>query len=138
MVDLVCVDPKRVHEIWPHAKDKIKSAIEQTGLSAFDDTEYDVLSGDQLLWLAWENAILAAATTRLTSSGGRKVCEIVACGGEDRDRWLPLIEQIETYAENEGCLSVRIIGRAGWERVLGGYRREYVILEKALGNGTAL
>lgn len=138
MVDLVCVDPKRVHEIWPHAKDKIKAAIEQTGLSAFEDTEYDVLSGDQLLWLAWENAILAAATTRLTLNGGRKVCEIVACGGDDRDRWLPLIEQIETYAENEGCLSVRIIGRAGWERVLGGYRREYVILEKALGNGTAL
>ena len=133
MVDLVCVDPKRVHEIWPHAKDKIKAAIEQTGLSAFEDTEYDVLSGDQLLWLAWENAILAAATTRLTLTGGRKVCEIVACGGDDRDRWLPLIEQIETYAENEGCSATRIIGRVGWGRVLDGYRREYVILEKAIG-----
>lgn len=133
MVKLVCVDPKRVHDFWPFAKDKIRSAIEQTGLSAFEDTEYDVLSGDQLLWLAWDDGILAAATTRLALTGGRKVCEIVACGGEDRDKWLPLVKPIETYAENEGCSATRIIGRVGWERVLDGYRREYVILEKSVG-----
>jgi hypothetical protein len=130
--ELVCVDPKRVHEVWSHAKDKIRAAVERTNLASFACVERDVLSGDQLLWLAWNGEIAAAATSRLADNGNRKVCEIVACGGNDRDEWLPLIRQIEDYAKNEGCSSTRIIGRVGWERVLGGYRREYVILEKAL------
>jgi hypothetical protein len=118
--------------MWPHAKNYIRSAIERTNLGSFEIIERDVLSGGQLLWIAWEGQILAAATTRLADNGRRKVCEIVACSGGDRDKWLPLIRQIEDYAKNEGCSSTRIIGRVGWERVLDGYRREYVILEKAL------
>jgi hypothetical protein len=131
-VDLVCVDPKRVHEVWPHAKDKIRDAVERTDLASLDCIERDVLAGDQLLWLAWSGEIAAAATSRLADNGSRKVCEIVACGGKDRDEWLPLIRQIEQYAKNEGCSATRIIGRVGWERVLDGYRREYVILEHTL------
>jgi hypothetical protein len=129
---LICVDPKLVHEMWPHAKSYIRSAIERTSLGSFEDAEKDVLSGENLLWIAWDGKILAAATTRLADNGSRKVCEIVACSGENRDEWLPLIGQIEDYAKNEGCSSTRIIGRMGWERVLDGYRREYVILEKPI------
>jgi hypothetical protein len=132
-VELICADPARVHEFWPHAKHFIRSAIGRVGLGSFECTERDVLSGDQLLWFAWDGEkIISAATTRLADNGQRKVCEIVACGGEDRGKWLPLIKQIESYAKNENCSSTRIIGRVGWERVLDGYRREYVILEKAL------
>src|SRR4051812_20427362 len=64
-VDLVCADPKTVHQIWPQARQLIKTAIEHTGLSEFSDIEYDVLSGDQLLWLAISDHIEAAATTHL-------------------------------------------------------------------------
>jgi hypothetical protein len=131
--ELVCVDPKRVHEIWPHAKDKIRAACEATGLSAFEDIEYDVLSGDQLLWLAWNGKdILAAATTQLVKPLS-KVCVLTACAGYDRERWLPLFAKIEQYAKDEGCSSMRIFGRRGWERVLTGYKANYIILEKSLG-----
>ena len=138
-VDLVCVDPERVRHIWPWAKRLINAAITKTDLCSTKDIEHEVLAGRHLLWLAWDrsleadSAIAAAATTRLTDTGNRKTCEIVACGGSDRDKWLPLLKQIEDYAMNEGCSSTRIIGRVGWERVLDGYRREYVILEKRLG-----
>ena len=129
MPDLVCVDPKRIDEIWPHAKHLIRSAIEKTNLSSFDDLERDVLDGKQLLWLAVDGAlILAAATTQLV----RPVCILTACAGENRERWLPLFGAIETYAKNEGCRTMRIFGRKGWERVLDGYHVEHVILEKAL------
>lgn len=132
MVDLVCVDPKLVHQVWPHARSLIKSAIEYTGLSDFIDIEDAVLTGEQLLWLAWDgNAIDAAATTHLVKIG-KTVLILTACAGHNRERWLPLFEQIETYAKNEGAACVRIYGRKGWERVLTGYRVEHVILEKAL------
>lgn len=132
-VNLVCVDPKLVHEFWPHAKHLIKSAIDRTGLSDFADIEYDVLCGDQLLWLAWDGkSIEAAATTHLVVTSGTKVCILTACAGQHREQWMPLFEQIEQYAKNEKCSCVRIFGRRGWERVLSGYRVEHIIMEKAL------
>ena len=130
-VDLCCCDPATVHQIWPQAAPLIRSAIERTDLSDFADIEYDVLSGDQLLWLAISDHIEAAATTHLVKTRGKPVCILTACSGAQRDRWLPLFAQIEKYAKDEGARCMRIYGRKGWERVLDGYRVEHVILEKA-------
>ena len=128
-VELICVDPARVCEFWPHARAFIKTAIETTNLSDFEDIEKQVLSGDQLLWLAWSGQIEAAATTQLVRG---PVCVVVACSGHNRERWLPLFEKIEQYAKDENCKCVRLCGRKGWERVLSGYRVEHVILERQL------
>ncbi|WP_080586202.1 hypothetical protein [Bradyrhizobium elkanii] len=125
---LICVDPARVAEFWPFAGPLIRAAIERTGLSEFEDIEKQVLAGEQLLWLAWSEQIEAAATTHLS----RNVCTLTACSGHQRERWLPLFGAIEQYAKNEGAKIMRIYGRKGWERVLDGYRAEYVILEKGL------
>lgn len=126
--NLICVDPARIEEFWPHVKDRIRAAIERTGLSAFEDIESGVLDGSQLVWIAWDGEILAAATTHLS----RNVCVLTACAGYDRERWLPLFARIEQYAKDEGCSRIRIFGRRGWERVLDGYRVEHVVLEKVI------
>ena len=126
--DLICVKPADIGKTWPLAMDLIRSAIERTGLSDFADIEKQVLSGDQLLWLAVSDHIEAAATTHLS----RNVCTIVACSGHQRERWLSLLEQVENYARKEGCHTMRAYGRKGWERVVDGYHVEHVILEKVL------
>ncbi|WP_315831124.1 hypothetical protein [Bradyrhizobium prioriisuperbiae] len=132
-VELICVDPRRIHEIWPHAADLIHRAVRRTNLNHTRDIDADVLSGAGLLWLAWNGeAIEAAATTSLIQTDTDKVCILTACGGEDMARWLPLLRQIEDYARNEGCACVRIYGRRGWQRVLDGYDVTHVILEKEL------
>lgn len=128
-VDLLCVDPKEVSQIWPYAGSMIRAAIDQTNLSDFAEIEKDVLSGNQLLWLAVSDHIEAAATTHLS----RNVCTLTACSGHQRERWLPLFAKIEKYAKDEGCHTMRIFGRKGWQRVLDGYRVEHVVLEKDLG-----
>jgi hypothetical protein len=131
-VNLLCVGPDLIEGMWPHVRDKIRAAVERTGLSSFADIEGDVLSGSQLCWIAWNGAeIMAAATTQLVKPHD-KVCVLTACSGYDRAQWLPLFEQIEAYAKAEGCKTMRIFGRKGWERVLDGYRVEHVVLEKAL------
>jgi hypothetical protein len=131
-VSLVCVDPARIADVWPHVRDKIRAAMERTELSSFADIEADVLTGMQLVWIAWNGReIMAAATTQLVKPRD-KVCVLTACSGYDREQWLPLFEQIEQYAKAEGCTKMRIFGRKGWERVLDGYRIEHVVLEKAL------
>lgn len=127
-VDLICVPPKEVSQIWPYAGGMIRAAIERTDLGDFEHIEKEVLAGDQLLWLAVSDHIEAAATTHLS----RNVCTLTACSGHHRERWLPLLAMIEKYAKDEGCHTMRLGGRKGWERVLDGYRVEHVILEKAL------
>jgi hypothetical protein len=129
--ELVCVDPARVHDIWPHVSPLLKAACFRTQLNAFADIETDILSGRGLLWVAWNGrTVESAAATVLINSEIGKVCIITACGGSDMKRWLPLIEQIESYARDEGCKRVRIYGRKGWLHVLDGYQEKHVIMDK--------
>jgi hypothetical protein len=131
--ELVCVDPKRVSEVWPHVSSLLKGACRRTRLNAFEDIEADILAGRSLLWMAWSGgAIESAAATILINSELGKVCIITVCGGSDMKRWLPLIGQIESYARREGCARVRIYGRKGWLRVLDRYEQQYVIMDKEL------
>lgn len=131
--ELVCVDPERVHEIWPHVGTLLKAACCRTGLNAFADIEGDILAGRSLLWVAWNgHAVESAAATILINSEIGKVCIITACGGRGMKRWLPLIGQIENYARKEDCTRVRIFGRKGWLRVLEGYEQKHVIMDKEL------
>ena len=81
----------------------------------------------------WDGkSIEAAATTHLVKVNNHKLLILTACAGHHRERWLPLFERIESYAKSEGCKSIRIYGRKGWERVLKNYRVEHVILERQL------
>lgn len=132
MVKLGCVDPAQIEEFWPFARPLIEKAVKRTNLSRWADQEESILRGDQLLWLAHTgDAIQSAATTHLTKGeDGRPICTITACGGENMDQWLPLIEGIEKYARAEGCSCVRIFGRKGWSRVLEKYTTEHVVLER--------
>lgn len=132
-VDLVCIDPKRVREVWPRAKHLIEAAANRTGLTPFCDIEDAVLCGDDLLWLVWNGeTIEAAATTQLVSRPDKPVCVLTACGGEDMRRWLHLFQKIENYAKAEGCSCVRIYGRKGWSRMLEHYTVKHVVLERPL------
>jgi hypothetical protein len=129
--EAVCVDPRQIHDIWPHVSPSLKAACCRTGLNAFSDIEADVLAGRSLLWVAWDgHAIEAVAATVLINSEIGKVCVITVCGGHGMKRWLPLIGQIESYARNESCTRVRLYGRKGWLRVLDGYEHKYVIMDK--------
>lgn len=128
--ELVCVDPARVQEFWPHVAPFIRDAIEKTRISDPQDIEADILNGRSLLWLAWSGVIEAAAASQVVNVMGDKVCIITACGGANRERWLPLIEGIENYARLIGCSKVRIFGRKGWLRVLDGYEARNVIMDK--------
>ncbi len=132
-VELVCIDPARVAEFWPHVRGLILGAIARTGLSHTRDVEASILSGRSLLWITWDGqAIDAAAATEIVANDLGKVCVLVACGGRNRRRWFPMLGKIEVYAKAEGCSCVRILGRRGWARLLKSYAARHVVLEKRL------
>jgi hypothetical protein len=132
MVDLYSVAPADIASAWPLARLLIKSAIEHTGLSDFDHIESQVLSGDQLLWLAISDHVEAAATTHLIKTRGKPILVVTACSGTRRERWIELRHKIEAYGKAEGASRIRLYGRKGWQRVLPDYRVEYIIMDKEL------
>lgn len=133
-MQLICVPPDMVTQIWTHVSGLVYVALKKGGISAFAPIEAAVLSGEMLLWVATEDAqsIKAAAVTCIEQTEWRRVCCIVACGGRGMDNWLPLIGGLEDYAKGEDCRAMRIIGREGWQKALPDYQRKRVILEKAL------
>ena len=135
MIEIACVPPDKVSQVWPRVSGLIFIAMKRGDLAAFAPVEQSVMNGMAQLWLAVENRndIIAAAVTELHATEWRKVCVIVACGGKDMTRWIELIEEIEKFAQAEGCSRTRIVGRKGWERVLPGYRTRRIVLDKDLG-----
>ena len=92
-----------------------------------------VFDGRAMLWLAHDvEHIRAVAITSLAITEWRKVCEIAALAGAGMCEWLAFLPAIENYAKNEGCSSMRLLGRKGWARVLKDYKSKHVILEKDL------
>lgn len=132
--EVLCVDPKQVEKIWPHAKAFIVSAFEGRDTDAtFEGTEADVLCGLSLLWIAWiDDKVRAAVTTSLIMTPRHKVCVLTAGGGNDLGRWLRFLTKIEAYARDEGCDRVRVVGRKGWSKMLPGYHEPWVTLDKRL------
>lgn len=131
--ELACVPPDQVHIAWPGVAGMVRAAMKRADLGSFELIRKAVLRGEALLWLAIESGeISACCVTQLAVTEWRKVCELVACGGSEMDRWLWMLGTIEKYAKAEGCDAVRITGRNGWARVLPDYRPFRVVLEKGL------
>lgn len=135
-VSLVCVDPIRADEIWPHVSKLMERAF-WSGIG--DDTvqtvKDDVDAGRSLLWIIWDNVaklILAAVTTKIVSVPTKKLCVVTSCSGSDMKRWIGLISEIEAYAKKERCDAVRIMGRIGWKSVLNGYHEPWICLQKSV------
>lgn len=130
----ICVAPGMVWRVWHQAKPLISQALRRGGVGTrFSLVEQGVLSGQMLLWLAWDGSrIRAVIVTQLLEENDKRLCMIVACGGKQIYGWFHLLADIENYARDEKCSAVRIMGRYGWRRLLKEYREPYVILEKRL------
>jgi hypothetical protein len=105
------------------------------GEDTIDDIRDDVLAGHALLWVVWDEdgaAILAAGTTKLLPTKHGLICVITSIAGKDIRRWQRFMSAIELYAKSEGCSKIRAYGREGWVRILRGYTKPWVTIEKAL------
>ena len=129
------VEPDMAFGIWSRVKDMI-----DTGYAVGDDfMPEDILErvryGKVLLWVAIDQEdgeIVAAMTTELVPMRSGLVCWMCQCGGKRLGEWWQFHKKIEQYAKAEGCVKVVLRGRPGWERVLDGFKRTSVTLEKML------
>lgn len=101
----------------------------------------DTIVGNKQLWVVYDEAdpktaVLAVFTEwKKYDATGAEFIEIVGIGGERIREALPLIAEIEQWAEEQGAESALVIGRFGWIPMLKerGYQKKAVILKKTLG-----
>ena len=130
--ETLCVPPDKIAEVWPHVVHWLANAVGKCG----DWTLAAILDGlareTCLLWILWDGALHAACVTELVIVPKGKICRIVACGGDQVIAWPVAFAPIERYARDQGCVSMRIEGRPGWQRVFPDYEPEWICLEKGL------
>jgi len=87
------------------------------------------------LWIGEDQDVRCAVVTCLSRTRRGLICEIWLMGGRDRRRWLHCIDILEAAARERGCVSIELIGRKGWTRLLPAYRQAAVVLKKEFNDG---
>ena len=130
---IYCVAPVLVPRVWGYVRPRFAEVLrDYPSDTTIEVTEADVLSGLQLLWIAFDHGIVAAATTAICITPARKFCSIPLAFGVNTRLWDQFIPMVEKYARDEGCVSLRICGRPGWKRVLKGFSEPWIVLDKDL------
>ena len=101
----------------------------------------EVMVGRRQLWVVFDEdepdtALLAVLTEcKQFDATGLAFVEIVGIGGERIQEALPLLDEIEQWAEKLGITMSVVIGRFGWIPLLKerGYEKKAVILKKFIG-----
>lgn len=133
-VHLISVAPSQVSELLGFASPFIERAF-ASGMG--DDTSEivmdDLMRGASRLWIALgDQRILSVATTKIIDTAKKRLCVITCCSGNEVDKWVHFIRDIELYAAQNGCYAVRIMGRPGWKKMFPGYHEPWICLEKQL------
>ncbi len=132
-MDVWCINAGDAPNLWPVVSHYIIRAFARTDIGLFQDAEKAVLEGRALLWVIMDGpAFTGAVVTQVQLTDKRKICTILACGGDGVHDWIHLLSKVEDYARWMGCQSMRISGRKGWMKLLRDYRMAHVILEKRL------
>jgi len=106
----------------------IEAALEYSGGSHdFQDVSDGILSGRMQLWPAEKGC----AVTEIVVYPKKSVLHVFLAGGE-METIVNMIDSAVAWGKTQGCTSMTIAGRRGWERVLAkhGYKPVMTVLER--------
>lgn len=99
------------------------------GTHSFDDVKAAILSGKMQIWPAPHGV----AVTEIIVYPARKVLHIFLAAGE-LEQLLDMIDAATAWGRSEGCQSLTMTGRKGWQRILSkhGWRERHITMERAI------
>lgn len=120
----VLLTPQNVLKYWHLLEPEIEKALEHgiDELTAFDVCK-QALDNKIQVWVAVDknNEIVCTITTRFLTYPSTKVMQIITCTGSQGRYWDDFCEYhrtLEDYAKANGCSSLQVWGRKGWQRHL--------------------
>ena len=111
-----------------HCRQWIEDALEYSGgTHDFQDVADGILSGRMQLWPAEKGC----AVTEIVLYPKKSVLHVFLAGGE-METIVNMIDSAVAWGKTQGCTSMTIAGRRGWERVLAkhGYKPVMTVLER--------
>jgi hypothetical protein len=108
----------------------IEAALEYSGgTHIFEDVKQGILDGRMQLWPTQNSC----AVTEIAEYARKKVIHVFLAGGQ-MDEVVGGIESVAEWGRQQGCQSMTISGRRGWERILdkSGFRPVMVVMEREL------
>ena len=124
-MNLVRIPIQELEKVWGLVEKDIKSALAYSGQLTDSDFVYET---------ALEGKYFGVVVTEIIKRKFGKVCHIYIATGRQRTKWQHLINDVEKFAEEEGCKMMELIARPGWQKVYNnyGYKRTHVVLEKQI------
>ena len=109
---------------------RIEAALAYSGgTHNFDDVKTAIAESRMQLWPTANSC----AVTEIVEYARKKVLHVFLAGG-DMDEVVGGIESVADWGRAQGCHSMTMSGRRGWERVLdkSGFRPVMIVMEKDL------
>lgn len=111
-------------------KEYLKPSFDRFGYNNWDDVKRKVKEGRWFL-LAYPTSALLIEFHKHP----RNNVLFIVCAGGNLDEITSAQEQLEAIAKKQGCDTIEIRGRKGWEKIakkFKGYETHYVVIKKDL------
>lgn len=116
--------------VWKDVKPFIEDALKLgDGRWTLDSIYQSIQSKDRQLWITLDPGVKAVGITEIINYPGKKVCNMFLVAGE-LNFIVPFFPEFREWAKEEGCSTIELYGREGWQKVLkdSGWKRAGVIL----------
>jgi len=129
-VEIVAVPANQIEDIWRYVRPFIQKGLDYgPDKWGIEHVKQTLLNEQMQLIIVMQDRILAALVTEVTQFPLEKTLSVMCLGGENVHLWIDkLLKTLEKWADEMGA-TFEVIGRPGWERILG-YKRMAVILRK--------
>ncbi len=109
----------------------IEDALEYTGgTHDFDDVVSAIMDGRMQLWAA----PLGCAVTEIVVYPKLRSLHIFLAGADDMAQLIDMIESAVIWGQDQGCTSMTMAGRRGWEKILKqhGWKTVMTVMERSI------
>lgn len=122
---------------WPHVKGWVAEAVRDSASAhKAEDIYREIAERKMQLWVIWarDDRPTGVIVTEVYDTAAGMTCALPIAGGELMNESLDVLQTIERWAREQGCVRLRGEGRAGWERALKplGWRKITTQVEKRL------
>lgn len=136
-VSLLMVEPDKLGKVWRLISHLMHTVYERSNGRIDEPSTCKLLAtGEWVMWVILDVGtdqplgVCAASVEEYAS--GEKWLSLQFCSGEQSNRWLHLIDEIEDWGRQKGCVKMGGLYRKGWAKKLQDMKWSHVWLEKDL------